>query len=173
MNKKEKIDELLKGKEYLICDYLYLRDYDEISKILGMKEWNNPKFQPLLTSSIWINNFENVKRKLNLKYWNNPKYFKLLTPTIFAITEKYISRNIELFEEYGISKFICTNSLRKNSIEQRILLDYLIENKIDLIIDNKLNPIINATKRVLKEKYNIDIKEIMNKSKKGRVLCKI
>ncbi len=32
MDKKAKINELLKGKEYLICDYLYLRDYDEVKK---------------------------------------------------------------------------------------------------------------------------------------------
>ena len=33
MTKKEKINELLKGKEYLICEQLYLSDYEEISKI--------------------------------------------------------------------------------------------------------------------------------------------
>ncbi len=202
MNKKEKIDALLKGKQYLKCNYLYSRNYDEILRILEMKEWkepkfrplltssiwhsnydeifqilnmpewDDPKFQPLLTSSIWCSNYKNIKSKLDLKYWSDPRYSKLLKPTIFAIKEQYIVGNIELFEEYGISKFIVTNSLKRNPDEQRFLLNYLLKNKIELIVDYKLNPIFNATKKVLKEKYNIDIKKLMNNAKKEKVLCK-
>ncbi|MCI8778878.1 MAG: hypothetical protein HFI87_06995 [Bacilli bacterium] len=153
----------------LLTSNIWHSNYDEISKILKMPEWDDSKFTPLLTSSIWLSNCFNIRRKLNLKYWDNPKYSKLLTPTIFSITEKYINGNIELFEEYGISKFIATNSLRKNPDEQKALFDYLIENKIDFLIDNKLNPIINATKKALKEKYNININEIMNNNKRGKV----
>ena len=71
---------------------------------------------------------------------------------------------IKLFEDYGIENFIVTNSFRRNPNDQRILFEYLIENKIDLVIDMKLNPIINANNKKLKEKYNIDMDEL----KKGR-----
>lgn len=84
----------------------------------------------------------------------------LLTPTIFSITIKNIENNILLFEEYNISRFITTTSLRRNVNEQSLLFNYLIENNINLVIDGKLNPIINCTKKVLKEKYGIDIEKI-------------
>lgn len=131
-----------------------------------MEEWEEEKFQPLLTSTIWISNYENIKSKLHLPCWNNPIYGKLLTSTIFSIKEEYILGNIELFEEFGIEKFLTTNSLRKNPSDQRILIEYLIDNKISLVIDMKLNPIMNATKKVLKEKYNID----MNELKKEKII---
>ena len=193
---KELILSLLKGKEYLISDYLFLRSYEEIKKILGMKEWEDPKyqglltsniwnsnyedikkilemkewkelkFQRLLTSSIWVSNYENVVEKLHLPVWNNPKYESLLTPTIFAIKSSNVLENIKIFEEYGIEDYITTNAIRKNPIELRKLLDYLVENNISLVIDNKLNKVINATKKDMKEKYGIDIKYIMeNKTK--------
>ena len=188
---KELILSLLKGKEYLISDYLFLRSYEEVKKILEMKEWENPKFQGLLTpniwksnyedikkilemnewkelkfqrlltSSIWVSNYENVVEKLHLPVWNNPKYESLLTPTIFAIKSSNILENIKIFEEYGIDDYITTNAIRKNPIELRKLLNYLVENNISLVIDNKLNKVINATKKDMKEKYGIDIKYIM------------
>ena len=223
---KELILSLLKGKEYLINDYLFLRSYEEvkkilemkeweepkfqdlltpniwnsnyeeikkileipewkepkyqglltsniwnsnyedIKKILGMKEWEDPKFQGLLTSSIWVCNYENVVEKLHLPVWNNPKYESLLTPTIFSIKTSNILENIKIFEEYGIEDYITTNAIRKKPIELRKLLYYLIQNNISLVVDNKLNKIINATKKEMKEKYGIDIKYIMeNKTK--------
>ena len=158
---KELILSLLKGKEYLINDYLFLRSYEEVKKILEMKEWEEPKFQGLLTSTIWNSNYENIVEKLHLPVWNSHKYESLLTPTIFAIKSSNILENIKIFEEYGIEDYITTNAIRKNPIELRKLLDYLVENNISLVVDNKLNKVINATKKVMKEKYGIDIKYIM------------
>ena len=218
---KELILSLLKGKEYLISDFLFLRSYQEVKKILEMKEWEDPKYQRLLTSNIWQSNYENIKKilemdewkdskfkglltsniwnsnykdikkilemkeweepkyqglltssiwsssyeniveKLQLPVWNNPKYESLLSPTIFVIKSSNILENIKIFEEYGIEDYITTNAIRKNPIELRELLDYLVENNISLVVDNKLNKVINATKKVMKEKYGIDIKYIM------------
>ena len=105
--------------------------------------------------------YENVVEKLHLPVWNNPKYESLLTPTIFAIKSSNILENIKIFEEYGIEDYITTNAIRKNPIELRKLLGYLVQNNISLVVDNKLNKVINATKKVMKEKYGIDIKYIM------------
>ena len=38
----------------------------------------------------------------------------------------------------------------------------MIENNVNLIIDNKLNPILNASNKALKENYNIDLQAIGN-----------
>lgn len=186
----------LKGKEYLINDYLFLKSYDEvkkilempewnekrfqglltsniwnsnyetIQKILQMPEWNEERFQGLLTSTIWSSNYENIVEKLHLSIWNNPKYKKLLTPTVFAIKTSNILSNIQIFEEYSIEDYITTNSLRKNPIELRNLLKYLVDNNIDLVVDYKLNKIITATKKQMKEKYGIDMNMIMEKKTK-------
>ena len=156
----------LKGKEYLINDYLFLKSYDEVKKILEMPEWNEERFQGLLTSTIWNSNYENIVEKLHLSIWNNPKYKKLLTPTVFAIKASNILSNIQIFEEYSIEDYITTNSLRKNPIELSTLLKYLVNNNIDLVVDYKLNKIITATKKQMKEKYGIDMNMIMEKKTK-------
>ena len=145
----------------LLTPTIWQSNYEDIKKILGLKEWNDPKFQGLLTSSIWVSNYENVVEKLHLPVWNNPKYESLLTPTIFVIKSSNILENIKIFEEYGIEDYITTNAIRKNPIELRKLLEYLVQNNVSLVIDNKLNKIISSTKKEMKEKYEIDIKYIM------------
>ena len=131
-----------------------------------MPEWNEERFQGLLTSTIWNSNYENIVEKLHLSIWNNPKYEKLLTPTVFAIKASNILSNIQIFEEYSIEDYITTNSLRKNPIELSNLLKYLVDNNIDLVVDYKLNKIITATKKQMKEKYGIDMNMIMEKKTK-------
>ena len=42
---KDLILSLLKGKEYLINDYLFLRSYDEVNKILKIKNGMIPNFK--------------------------------------------------------------------------------------------------------------------------------
>ena len=66
-----------------------------------MPEWNEERFQGLLTSTIWTSNYENIVEKLHLSIWNNPKYEKLLTPTVFVIKTSNILSNIQIFEEYS------------------------------------------------------------------------
>ena len=168
--KSKTIKKILEMKEWndpkfqdLLTSTIWNSNYEDIKKILEMKEWNDPKFQGLLTSNIWASNYSNVLEKLHLKIWDNPKYKSLLTPTIFAIRTTNILECINIFEEYSIEDYITTNSIRKNPIELRMLLDYLIENNISLVVDNKLNKIINATKKQLKEKYGIDMKYIMER----------
>lgn len=130
-----------------------------------MEEWKEEKFQPLLTSSIWLSNYKNIKTKLHFPYWDNDKYTHLLTPTIFVIKTEYIIKNISIMEKYHLEGFITINVLRKNSDELINLIEYLIENKVDLVIDEKINPILNCLPSKLKTKYGIDIKKLKEKDK--------
>ena len=166
-SKKEVIDRLIKGKEYLKCNKLYNKSITEIKKILNMPQWNNPKFASLLTSTIWISNAGEVEKILNMEQWKDPKFAGLLTsniwksnagevekilnmpqwenskyahllrPSIFAVTRKNIESNIELFKKYGIDAYIANNSLRRNPQKQKILLKYLVKNNIPLLEDDK------------------------------------
>ena len=56
MNENNKIDILLNGKEYLKNEYVYKRNSIFVKSVLEMKEWDNPKFSGLLTSTIWNSN---------------------------------------------------------------------------------------------------------------------
>ena len=150
----------------LLTSNIWNSDYETVQKVLQMPEWKEEKFQGLLTSTIWISNFENTKEKLHLPIWDNPKYEKLLTPTIFSIKIDNLLKNIQIFEEYSIEDYITTNSLRKNPIELSTLLKYLVNSNIDLVVDHKLNKIVNVTKKQLKEKYGIDMNMIMEKKTK-------
>ena len=39
-----------------------------IKKILGMEEWNDPRYQSLLTSSIWRSNYDDIKLTMTISY---------------------------------------------------------------------------------------------------------
>ncbi len=197
--------------ENLYCDYITLRKYDEVIKILDLPQWNekdengnyiyrhlltpniwnsnyeniksilelekwnkkdengNYIYRHLLTPNIWNSNYENIKSILELEKWNekdengNYIYRHLLTPTIWTLNNKKIQIVIETIEEYGLEKFITTSLLRKSKIQIIALINYLNENQIPLIMNEKLNPIFNVAPSVLKKKYNIDLKELVHK----------
>ena len=81
---------------------LYSRDSEFIREVLTMPEWDDPKFQGLLTSNIWNSNVSDVKEILQMPEWNDLKYKHLLVPSIFGISYKNIRPTMDLFEEYGI-----------------------------------------------------------------------
>lgn len=162
---REKINELIKGKEYLICDKLYQKSVEEVEKILSMLQWDNPKYQGLLTSTIWKSNSTEVEKILNMPQLKEEKYEHLLKPSIFVVSSKNILANIELFEKYKIDKYITINALRRNPNKQEVLLKYLVKNNIPLLEEDrkggvKLNRILSASTTTLKNKYHINLNKI-------------
>lgn len=169
MNNSEKIliDKLLKNQEYLISESLYKRDYKFVKWVLENETLKTEEYRDLRTSNIWASNKNEIEKKLNLPFWIDERYIHLLKPTIFSINSLQITNNILLLEKYGISSFITLNCLRRNTIQLERLIEYLIENEIELIVETnagkKLNPILSASNKILKEKYGIDIKNITKK----------
>ena len=156
--------------EKLLTSTIWQSNASDIKTILSMEEWKDSKVEILLTSNIWKSNASDIKTILSMEELKDDKYKHLLKPSIFNISLKNISSNIELLKEYGIDQYITNVCLRRNVKTQRNLLEYLIENNIDLVVEGqngsyKLNPIINATNSELKKKYGIDIKEIENRGK--------
>ena len=130
-----------------------------------MSEWEEERYQSLLTSNIWKSNYNEIKSIFKMQKLKQPEYEHLLCPSIFSISYKNIIPSIELFEEYGIGKYITNRCLRRNVNLQRKLIEYLINNDYDLLVEKdngeyKLNPIFNASNADLKKKYGIDIKEL-------------
>ena len=73
-SEKVLIDNLIKDRKYLVSDYMYKRGYEFVSKVLSLPEWNDKKFQPLLTSTIWTSNVETIEKVLGMKEWEDVKF---------------------------------------------------------------------------------------------------
>ena len=154
----------------LLTSNIWKSNAEEVKKILSMPEWEDARFADLLTSNIWKSNAKEVEEKLHLKYWNDSRYEHLLRPSIFANSISNIHRGIELLEQYGISQYITNRSLRRNQEQQKELLEYMVNNKIDLVVENmdgtkRLNPMLNASNTVLRKQYHIDVKSLVQKKK--------
>ena len=64
-----------------------------------------------------------------------------------------------------IDNFLNTSFLLFSPSQNYALIQYLKENNLPLVIDGKLNPIFGKQPGLLKKKYNIDIKVLIQKYK--------
>ena len=164
----KKIYELLKSinRLDLVSQLMFERSFNEINNILTMPEWQDIKFQGLLTSTIWSSNYEDIKKKIYLPYWSENKYLQLLVPSIFSISIKNIESGIALLKQYNIDQYVTNKCLRLKTEFLGNLLEYLVANDIDLISFNQrtqqygLNPILNCEKGQLNKKFNINVDRI-------------
>lgn len=156
--------------EHLFTPSIWQCSYKDIKTILKMKEFEDPKFKHLLTSSIWANRPEQISSKLKMPYFEMPEYRHLLTPSIFLITEENINDNILLFREYGLDKHIMPTNIRTNAEDQRLLIEYMVENNIPFVIRGKLHEILRKTTTKELKKYNIDLNSLRKNSKDKKVL---
>ena len=67
MNNSEKIliNQLLKGQEYLISEYLYKRGYEFVKSVLGNETLAKDEYKDLRTSNIWASEKNEIETKLN------------------------------------------------------------------------------------------------------------
>ena len=120
----------------------------------------------LIAKPLTNRSFDEVKNILEMPEWKDEEFKSLLTPTIFPISTKNIINGIELLKEYGIDQYVTNNCLRFKTEFLKNLLDYLVDNNIDLVTYNhktgkySLNPILTTAKCQLKKKYNIDVELI-------------
>ena len=121
----------------LLTSNIWKSNYEDISKIISMEEWNDAKFQGLLTSTIWNGNYEDIKKKLYLPYWKENKYLQLLVPSIFSISINNIENGIMLLKQYNIDQYVTNKCLRLKTEFLDNLLEYLVTNDISLITFNQ------------------------------------
>ena len=76
---------------------------------------------------------------------------------------KKIPKLIKLAEEHQIDQYLTSYFLRLSPSHVYALICYLESNNIDLVVNNRLNPLFAHTAGRLKEKYQIDMKELMKK----------
>ena len=140
---------------------------EEIQKIIQSPEF---KEHPEMFTSTTLAHakLEEIQELLQMDCWNDKRYSGLLTSSIVAKSKSMILKLPFLFrlaEENNIDNFLNTSFLLSSPSQNYALIQYLKENNLPLIIDGKLNPIFGKQPGLLKKKYNIDIKVLIQKYK--------
>ena len=169
--KLEDIQNILQSKEYQEHPELFTSTtlakakLEDIQKILQSKEYQ--EHPELFTSQVLARaKLEDIQKLLQLPYWNDEKYERLLNSSVIANSKsmlKKLPNLIRMAEYYEIDEFINFGYLKSSPSQNFALINYLLENNIPLIVNNKLNPLFLRTSGVLKKKYGIDLKEEMLK----------
>ena len=169
----EEIQTIIKSKEFEAHPELFTSEtlahanLKEIQKIIQSKEFEaHPE---LFTSETLAHaKLEEIQELLQMDCWNDKRYSGLLTSSIVAKSKSMISKLPFLFrlaEENNIDNFLNTSFLLFSPSQNYALIQYLKENNLPLVIDGKLNPIFGKQPGLLKKKYNIDIKVLIQKYK--------
>lgn len=199
LNKKD-IFKVLRDKPDLICQKLFEYDIEDAIRVINLPQWKLPLFKEMLAPNIWnwsyreikfiirfINlrgfkyrkllvpefwnaSYEEVVEKLSLPYFEVGEYAWLVTPRLFSISNDYISGNIEVYERYGISRYISVRNLERNPRATEIVLSILKRRREKLVVVTKngkkmLNPIINCSNGEIKDILGIDLDKIDKSSK--------
>ena len=101
-----------------------------------------------------------------MECWQDDRFGKLLTSSIVAKSKTMINKIpilIDIAETYNIDKYLNSSFFIFSPSQNYAIIQYLNENNQPLIIDEKINPIFGKQPGHLKKKYNIDIKELIDK----------
>ena len=138
---------------------------EDIKKIIHSEEFE--EHPELFTSETLAHaKIEDIQKLLEMPYWNDIRYKDLLTSSVVAKSKQMITRLPALFkmaEYYKIDGYLNRSFLLFSPSQNFALINYLNDNNIPLIENDKLNMVFGKQPGVLKKKYGIDIKEQMLK----------
>ena len=158
-------DEFKEHPELFTSQTLANAKLEEIQKIVNSDEFK--EHPELFTSqTLAYAKLEDIQELLNLSCFQNEKYKRMLTPSIVSKSKSMIKKMpilIEMAEYYKIDDHINTNFLLHSPSQNYALINYLIENDNPLVINEKLNPIFSYQPGVLRKKYGINIKVLMDR----------
>lgn len=109
---------------------------------------------------------EDIRELLNLPYLNDDRFKKILIPKEIANSRnmlKKLSILIKVSKKYCIDKYLNLSFLMLLLRQSFALINYLCDNNIALVVNEKLNPMFNFYHAALKLKFGIDLKELMVK----------
>ena len=137
----------------------------EIKEMINSEEFK--KYPKLFTSQTLAHaKIGDIQKLLQMSYWNDIRYKDLLTSSVAAKSKQMITKLPVLFkmaEYYKIDGYLNTTFLILSPSQNFALINYLNDNNIPLIENDKLNKVFGKQPGVLKKKYGIDIKEQMLK----------
>ena len=138
---------------------------EDIKKMIHSEEFKEHK--ELFTSQTLAHaKIEDIQKLLEMSYWNDARYKNLLTSSVVAKSKQMITKLPVLFkmaEYYKIDGCLTTTFLILSPSQNFALINYLNDNNMPLIENDKLNMVFGKQPGVLKKKYGIDIKEQMLK----------
>ena len=156
-------DEFKKHPELFTSEVLARAKLENIIEIINSDEFK--KHPELFTSEVLARaKLEDIKTLLNLPYFKEEKYKHLLTSSLLAKAKTVIKKLPILFEiamDFEIEDYITKSYLLKSPSQNYAIISYLNDNNLPFVVDGKLNSMFNFQPMVLKKKYNIDLKEIM------------
>ena len=169
--KIEEIQEMINSKEYeehpelFTSTTLACSNIKEIQEMINSDEFK--KYPELFTSQTLAHaKIEDIQKLLEMSYWNDIRYKKLLTSSVAAKAKQMITKLpvlIRMAEYYRIDGYLNTSFLLFSPSQNFALINYLNDNNIPLIENDKLNMVFGKQPGFLKKKYGIDIKEQMLK----------
>ena len=138
---------------------------EDIKKIIHSEEFE--EHPELFTSETLAHaKIEDIQKLLEMPYWNDIRYKDLLTSSVVAKSKQMITKLPVLFkmaEYYKIDGYLTITFLMLSPSQNFALINYLNDNNMPLIENDKLNMVFGKQPGVLKKKYGIDIKEQMLK----------
>ena len=135
----------------------------DIQKIIQSPEFKeHPEF--FTSTTLASAKLEDIQQLLQMECWQDPRFKTLLSPSIVAKSKRMIDKIpilIKLAEDNEIDNFLNTSFLIFSPSQNYAIIEYLKTENKPLVIDGKLNPIFGKQSGVLKKKYGIDLKAIM------------
>ena len=169
--KIEDIQKMIHSEEYKEYPELFTSTtlaftrIEDIQKMINSKEFKEHK--ELFTSQTLAHaKIEDIQKLLEMPYWNDIRYKDLLTSSVTAKSKQMITKLPVLFkmaEYYKIDGYLNTTFLLFSPSQNFALINYLNDNNMPLIENDKLNMVFGKQPGFLKKKYGIDIKEQMLK----------
>ncbi|MGM9878715.1 MAG: hypothetical protein ACI31R_01660 [Bacilli bacterium] len=167
--KLEDIREILESEEYKSHPELFTSTtlahatLEDIREILESEEYKS--HPELFTSTVLAKaKLEDIRKIFALDYWSDDRFKNLLTSSIVTNSKSMIKKIpilIEMAETYDIDNFLNTSFFLKSPSQNYALIRYLEDNNIPLVIEEKLNPVFSNLPGVLRKKYDIDLKKLM------------
>ena len=165
------IQEMIRSEEFKEYPELFTSQtlsrakIEDIQEIINSKEFK--EHSELFTSqTISHAKIEDIQKLLQMSYWNDIRYKDLLTSSVVAKSKQMITKLPVLFkmaEYYKIDGYLNTSFLLFSPSQNFALINYLNDNNMPLIENDKLNMVFGKQPGFLKKKYGIDIKEQMLK----------
>ena len=117
---------------------------------------NLKNIQELFTSQTLAHaKIEDIQKLLEMPYWNDARYKDLLTSSVAAKSKQMITKLPVLFkmaEYYKIDGYLNTTFLIFSPSQNFALINYLNDNNMPLIENDKLNMVFGKQPGCIKEK---------------------
>ena len=162
---------MLHSEEYKEHPELFTSETLARAKIKDIKDMLHSeeyKWHPELFTSETLAHAKigDISTLLQMPYWSDIRFKHLLTSSVLSRAKQMINKLpvlIKIAEYYEIDEYLTTSFLLVSPSQNFALINYLNDNNIPLIINEKLNSVFGKQPGLLKKKYGIDIKEQMKK----------